>query len=297
MAASSRHLLGIPCGIFLLVIVLSSCGVPQKEVLVLEDRYRQELIVLDSQLVDLRRTNTALLGDNWHKQGGLDAYAAIQIVYLNRMDSLRNEIDRLSRNSSLDRNFLIALIDSLEQQQAKEGYFTQSILGYWSRINLPVLKLAAVLRDSLAAEEGVEVEEEVLSCRIAIPMERFFKGGSTQVVEPAGMPLLEKISQLLQGFPAFSLQVVGHTDNAAQLNRKLPDNWDMSVLRASTVTKVLTEDFQLSPSRVLTAGKGEFSPRQSNESAEGKAKNRRIEIVASLRLEDILREYRKLLPR
>jgi chemotaxis protein MotB len=87
---------------------------------------------------------------------------------------------------------------------------------------------------------------------------------------------------------------VGHTDNAIQQNKKLPDNWDLSVLRASAVVKALTDDFQLSPSRVLAAGKGEFSPMKSNETAEGKALNRRLELVMSIRMEDVLREYRKI---
>jgi chemotaxis protein MotB len=128
-------------------------------------------------------------------------------------------------------------------------------------------------------------------------MEKLFKPFVTQVVDPTAMPLLGKISEILLLFPAFTIQVIGHTDNAIQQNKKLPDNWDLSVLRASAVSKALVEEWQLSPSRILAAGKGEFSPMKSNETPEGKALNRRIELVVSLRTEDILRDYRKLLPK
>jgi chemotaxis protein MotB len=154
-----------------------------------------------------------------------------------------------------------------------------------------------MLKDSLASENKVVIEETTLYCSVSIPMERLFKPFVTQSVETTALPLLSKISEILQLFPAFTVQVIGHTDNTIQQNKKLPDNWDVSVLRASAVTKVFTEELQLSPSRVLAAGKGEFSPTESNETVEGKAMNRRIELIISLRVEDILREYKKLLPR
>ncbi|MFN6064697.1 MAG: flagellar motor protein MotB, partial [Bacteroidota bacterium] len=214
-----------------------------------------------------------------------------------RLDSLQNDIDRLNKNSSVSQNFLSHYIDSLETKLANQYLFTQSILNYWTKFNSPVGKLSAILKDSLASEENVIIEESTLYCSISIPMEKLFKPFVTQVVDPTAMPLLGKISEILLLFPAFTIQVIGHTDNAIQQNKKLPDNWDLSVLRASAVSKALVEEWQLSPSRILAAGKGEFSPMKSNETPEGKALNRRIELVVSLRTEDILRDYRKLLPK
>jgi chemotaxis protein MotB len=218
-------------------------------------------------------------------------------VYLDRLDSLQNEIDKLNKNSSLSQNFLSDNIDSLETKLANQYLFTQSILNYWTKFNSPVGKLSAILKDSLASEEDVIIEESTLYCSISIPMEKLFKPFVIQAVDPTAMPLLGKISEILQLFPAFTIQVIGHTDNSIQQNKKLPDNWDLSVLRASAVSKALVEEWQLSPSRILAAGKGEFSPMKSNETPEGKALNQRIELVVSLRTEDILRDYRKLLPK
>jgi chemotaxis protein MotB len=281
----------------LLSFCLFSCGIPKKDVLLLEDKYKNELIKLDSQLVDQRSFNYSLTLDNYKKQGSIAAYESVQKVYLDRLDSLQNEIDKLNKNSSLSQNFLSDNIDSLETKLANQYLFTQSILNYWTKFNSPVGKLSAILKDSLASEEDVIIEESTLYCSISIPMEKLFKPFVIQAVDPTAMPLLGKISEILQLFPAFTIQVIGHTDNAIQQNKKLPDNWDLSVLRASAVSKALVEEWQLSPSRILAAGKGEFRPMKSNETPEGKALNRRIELVVSLRTEDILREYKKLLPK
>lgn len=277
--------------------LLTSCGISKKEVFLLEDKYKKELITLDSQLVNQRSLNYSLTLDNYKKQGSISAYEAVQKVYLDRLDSLQNEIDKLNKNSSLSQNFLSDNIDSLEAKLASQNLFTQSILNYWLTFNHPVSKLSALLKDSLASEANIIIEESTLYCRISIPMEILFKPFVTQAVDPAALPLLGKISEILQLFPAFTIQVIGHTDNAVQQNKKLPDNWDLSVLRASAVSKVLVDEWQISPSRILAAGKGEFSPIKSNETAEGKALNRRIDLVVSLRTEDILRDYRKLLPK
>lgn len=278
-------------------LIFSSCGISKKEVIILENSYKDELIKRDSQLVDLRKSNYELTLNNFQKQGSIAAFELVQKVYLDRLDSLQTEMEKLNRNSSMSQNFLVSSIDSLGLKLAKQDLFTQQILNYWVRFNGPVSNLTSILRDSLVSEEQVFIEESALYCSISIPMEKLFKPFVTQVVEPAAMPLLGKISDILQRFPAFTIQVVGHTDNAIQQNKKLPDNWDLSVLRASAVAKALTDEWQISPSRILAAGKGEFSPMKSNETAEGKAMNRRIELVISLRMEDILREYRKLLPK
>lgn len=282
---------------FLFSFFLFSCGIPKKDIILLEDKYKNELINLDSQLVHQRSLNYSLTLDNYKKQGSIATYESIQLVYLNRLDSLQNDIDRLNKNSSVSQNFLSDNIDTLEMKLANQYLFTQSILNFWTKFNSPVGKLSSLLKDSLASEANVMIEESTLYCSISIPMELLFKPFITQAVDPMAMPLLGKISEILQLFPAFTIQVIGHTDNAIQQNKKLPDNWDVSVLRASAVSKALVEEWQLSPSRILAAGKGEFSPMKSNETPEGKALNRRIELVVSLRTEDILREYRKLLPK
>lgn len=93
----------------------------QKDVLLLEDKYKNELIKLDSQLVDQRALNYSLTLDNYKKQGSIAAYESVQKVYLDRLDSLQNDIDRLNKNSSFNQNFLSDNIDSLETKLANQS--------------------------------------------------------------------------------------------------------------------------------------------------------------------------------
>jgi chemotaxis protein MotB len=147
-------------------------------------------------------------------------------------------------------------------------------------------------------EKDLSIQVKNGKVYVSLSEQLLFKSGS-YAVDPKGIEALKKLAGVLMGDKEINIMVEGHTDDVPfnSSNSALKDNWDLSVLRASAVTKALTDEWQLSPSRILAAGKGEFSPMKSNETTEGKALNRRIELIISLRMEDILREYRKILPR
>jgi hypothetical protein len=133
-------------------LIFFSCGISKKEVLLLENNYKDELVKIDSQLVKQRELNYELTLNNYQKQGSIATFESVQKVYLDRLDSLQNEIDKLNKNSSLNQNFLASNIDSLELKLANQELFLQRMLNYWSRFNSPVNKLTSILRDSLASE-------------------------------------------------------------------------------------------------------------------------------------------------
>ena len=88
--------------------------------------------------------------------------------------------------------------------------------------------------------------------------------------------------------------VEGHTD-ADEFNKDTypRNNWDLSVLRATSVVRLLTKDYNLNPDQVSAAGKGEFAPKADNSTAEGKATNRRIEIIIQPKLDEIYNLVKK----
>jgi chemotaxis protein MotB len=83
--------------------------------------------------------------------------------------------------------------------------------------------------------------------------------------------------------------VEGHTDNVPIKTACIKDNWDLSVLRATSIVRILTVDNKVNPKQVLPAGKGEFVPVASNDTKEDRAKNRRTEIVLSPNLDKIFK--------
>jgi len=113
---------------------------------------------------------------------------------------------------------------------------------------------------------------------ISISDKMLFKSGSYDVSDNA-MDVLGKVAQVLNSKPDIEFMVEGHTDNVKIKNSCIADNWDLSVKRATSVVRILQNKFGIDPKRMTAGGRGEYIPLQSNDTAEGKAANRRTRIV------------------
>ncbi|MGL4806766.1 MAG: OmpA/MotB family protein, partial [Bacteroidales bacterium] len=79
----------------------------------------------------------------------------------------------------------------------------------------------------------------------------------------------------------------GHTDSKPINTVQFKDNWDLSVIRATSVVRILTKDYGVNPLQIVPSGRGEFSPVADNETADGRAKNRRTEIIMAPKLDKL----------
>jgi len=83
--------------------------------------------------------------------------------------------------------------------------------------------------------------------------------------------------------------VEGHTDNVPIKTSVYKDNWDLSVARATSIVRILINDYRIAPTRMTASGKGEFFPKADNATPEGRAKNRRTEIILSPKLDELMK--------
>lgn len=104
----------------------------------------------------------------------------------------------------------------------------------------------------------------------------FFKSGSSTIAT-RGREALNTVAQVLRENPGVTCYIVGNADN--QLAKGSDDNWPLSTERAVSVVRILANTYSINPTRLTAAGKGEFSPIASNDTPEGREKNRRIEII------------------
>ncbi len=121
--------------------------------------------------------------------------------------------------------------------------------------------------------------------RITISDNALFSSGSA-TVKPEARKLAVSISDMLEQYPHFEVVVSGHTDNEPIHTKEFESNWDLSSKRALNFMKILLENSKLDPGRFSAIGYGEFRPVSSNDTVEGRAKNRRVEV-------SILRNYQE----
>lgn len=146
-----------------------------------------------------------------------------------------------------------------------------------------------VLRNALLGFKSDELSVEIKNGKVYVSLsdKLLFKSGSA-AVEDKGKEALKLLADVLQKNPDINILIEGHTDNVPIKTAIYKDNWDLSVGRATTIVRILTDDYKVLPTRVTASGKGEFSPKASNETAEGKAKNRRTEIILTPKLDEIM---------
>ena len=116
-----------------------------------------------------------------------------------------------------------------------------------------------------------------------------FKSGST-LVEAKGIEALGKIAEVVKKNPDIQVNVEGHTDNVPYSSNGglLKDNWDLSLMRASSVLHIMTDKYKVNAKQISGSGRGEFFPIETNSTSEGRAKNRRTEIILTPKIDQLL---------
>ena len=134
--------------------------------------------------------------------------------------------------------------------------------------------------------EGLTVVQKNGKVYISLEEDLLFASGKYQV-GTAGISALNKLSAALADQKDLEILVEGHTDSIPISKGTVKDNWDLSVLRATAVVKVLMSNPNLSPIQLTAAGRGEHMPFKDNATSEGRAANRRIEIILAPNLDDL----------
>jgi len=152
-----------------------------------------------------------------------------------------------------------------------------------------VLLLKEAIIKALAGFEKLDVKVEYKNGKVYVilPEKLLFKSGSTSV-DPSGVEAIVELSKALKKQPDVQISVEGHTDNIPMNSDKIKDNWDLSVLRATSITKIMINEGGLDGKRISANGRGETNPVASNDTPEGRAKNRRTEIILTPQLDKIL---------
>lgn len=188
-------------------------------------------------------------------------------------------INQLKDLSVISNSQAQSIQKSLENIGAKDLYIQnlQSAIARKDSLNMAlVMNLKGALNDINDQDVEIKVEKGVVFISISDKM--LFKSGKYEVTDNA-MNVLGKVAQVLNSKPDIEFMVEGHTDNVAIKNNCITDNWDLSVKRATSVVRILQTKFGLDPKRMTAGGRGEYIPLQSNETADGKAANRRTRIV------------------
>ena len=263
--------------ILLVIILLSSC-VSQKKYAELEATNQKNLNLLNSATVKL---NTCL-----DEKASAEAnYKALQEQVAFLKDNNQDLINNMGNLTTLSQKGAENLEKSLESLKEKD-LVIRTMQDAVTRRDSVTLALVTSLKGAFIDinDNDIEINVEKGVVFISISDKLLFNSGSYYVSERA-KEVLGKVAQVVLDKPEIEFMVEGHTDNVPIQNEVLQDNWDLSVKRATSVVRVLQEDFNVPPQRMTAAGRSYYIPLMDNETAEGRAKNRRTRIVVLPKLD------------
>lgn len=285
----------------LLIIAMSSCsavykcgdakpdklpamwGKRLKTVVNERDKLCTDLAANQKENADLKRS----LSDETAKNKELSGqYADLDAKYKTFSNLSASQTDKLSKDLAAKSDELDAkekLLSDREKTLTEMRKIIERQDSITSRLN-------NILRNALLGFNSDELSVEIKNGKVYVSMsdKLLFKSGSS-AVEDKGKEALKVLAGVLEKNPDIDILVEGHTDNVPIKTPVYKDNWDLSVARATSIVRILTSDYKITPTRLTASGKGEFFPKSENETPEGRAKNRRTEVILSPKLDELMK--------
>jgi chemotaxis protein MotB len=277
--------------LFVILVIISSC-VPKRLLLTSEKRVHDlqaDSSGTHSKLNDcnsnLSSTNSKLADTNSKLNDCNSQLANCNAALKNTgtsRDSLQNALQDLSNSA----NEKITSSQATINEQAKKLKEMQTMIQAQKDV---MNKLRKTIADALVDFKPDELTVSIKDGKVYVSLQEklLFKSGS-DVVNPKGKEALKSVADVLNKNPDINIDVEGYTDSIP-IHDKFEDNWALSVARATSVIRILTTDYKVDAHKVTASGRAEFFPVASNQTADGRAHNRRTEIILSPNLTELFK--------
>ena len=250
-------------------------------------------------LEDCRQRSQALLEThkelNVNYQSAKEQLAAANVRVASLEEQLAETKEAYARlQQSLDKSLVNTnqsnvSIEKLVDQINESNQYIRHLADLKSKSDSLNMALTNKLTRSLSKEELKDVDVQVLKGVVYISLadNMLYKSGSYEINDRAA-ETLSKIAKIINDYEDYDVLIEGNTDNVPIYRENIRNNWDLSCLRASSVVQALQNDYGVNPKRLTAGGRGEYNPLVSNDTAMGKQRNRRTQIIITPKLEEFL---------
>jgi len=228
----------------------------------------------EAKVDKLQKDNTSTLGQLNECNAQVKNLKDEKSILQNEYSLVQNDLKALTTKSKMtiadQAKRLKTLQDMIQSEKDIMANLQNSIAQ--ALMNYKTDELSVYIKDG---NVYVSLEEKLL-----------FKSGSA-VVNPQGKEALKSLAKVLNDTKDITVMIEGYTDDVPIKTKQFADNWDLSTARATSVVRILTTDFGFDGNRVTASGRGKFHPVKSNETTEGRAANRRTEVILSPDLNEL----------
>jgi len=198
---------------------------------------------------------------------------------------LQSALDKCLTSSGQGNVNISKLVDEINSSNK----YIQQLVNAKNKSDSLNMVLTNNLTRSLSQQEMQDVDVQVLKGVVYISLSdnMLYKSGSYEISDKAGQTLT-KIAKIIKDYSTYDVLIEGNTDNVPISQKNIRNNWDLSALRASSVVQALQNNYQVDPKRLTAGGRGEYNPIADNNTAAGKLKNRRTQIIITPKLDQFM---------
>ena len=232
---------------------------------------RKENVAMSGKIVNLEDTISSL----HHRLGALG----------NANEVANNELNQTTSQLNMTKEQIEAQRQRLEAQRARLNQLQTFI----DQQQMASENLRKNIAEALTSFNSSELAVTMKNGRVYISMQEalLFPSGSAKV-NPRGKEALSKVAAVLNKNTDVSIDIEGHTDDVPIHTAQYPDNWSLSTARATSIAHVLIDEYAVVPTKLTASGRSQYDPLAANTSAEGRAQNRRTEIILEPRYEELM---------
>ena len=283
--------------LLMVAAVLGSCVVGKKKFvasengrLSAEEQVRSLTAAVDARNEKIAGLETTIAGLE-RRVAGLQSDTA-------RLGKNIREMQKLLTSNMSQKEQMDAMLKNQRETLAERERTINDLKAIIQKQNEMVNSMLKQVTDALTGFSSDELTVDMRDGKVYIAMsdKLLFRSGSADV-EKRGKEALAKLAEVLANQPEIDIFIEGHTDNVPIKTARFTDNWDLSVLRSTSVVRILTAEYKVNPTQIIPSGRSQYFPVADNSIPDGRAKNRRTEIILSPKLDKLfqmLNEYQNI---
>jgi chemotaxis protein MotB len=248
---------------------------------------RYDSAQLANKVKGLQSQLAQLAADRQHQIDSLSQQMDNERQQIAALTQQGNDLKQRNTDLTADAASRQALLSKSKQDLLNQQVKLEHLQELMDRQKKAIEEIKKKMSDALVGFKSSELSVAIKNGKVYVSLQEnlLFPSGSA-VVNPKGKEALGKLAVVLNQNPEITVDIEGHTDSVP-IHGKYQDNWDLSLARAASIVHILTTDYKVDPTRVIASGHSQYDPVQPNSTPEGRALNRRTDIILSPKLDQL----------
>jgi chemotaxis protein MotB len=203
------------------------------------------------------------------------------------LDNLKQQLESTSKDAAGKIASQQSMLNKSKEELATQQQKLEALQNLLEQQKKNADALRQKMADALVKFNSNELSVSVKNGKVYVSLQEnlLFPSGSA-LINPKGREALGKLAEVLNTNPDINVNIEGHTDSIPMRGR-YEDNWALSTARATSIVRILTKDYKVDPMRVIASGHSQYDPIDDNATPEGRARNRRTEIILTPKLDEL----------